>query len=182
MPLVTGGVLTAVLGVLLVLGILAFRTSTNSAQPVANISCDTGEQLSVHYHAHLDLIYNGQPVSIPARVGIKSSCLYWMHTHQTSGIIHIEAPKSSATRQFTLSDFFAVWGQPLTKKQVATFPLNTGDQVQVWVDGKPYTGDPRKVVLKSHEQVVVEVGSTFVDPPTFDWTSSAATQEAGTGG
>jgi hypothetical protein len=52
----------------------------------------------------------------------------------------------------------------------------------MWVDGQPYTGDPRKIVLKSHTQVVLEIGPQFVDPPTFDWTSSQATQEAGTGG
>ncbi len=180
MPLVVGGVFTVALLVLIVLFRLQSTTQI-TGQPVANIHCDSGEQLSVHYHAHIDLIYRGQPVTIPAQTGITSTCLYWMHTHQTSGIIHIEAPKESATRGFTVGDFFAVWGQPLTGKQVATFPLQKGDQVKVWVDGKPYTGDPRKVVLKSHTQVVIEVGPPFVDPPpTFDWTTSAATQESGT--
>jgi hypothetical protein len=51
------------------------------------------------------------------------------------------------------------------------------------VDGKPYTGDPAKVVLKSHSDVVVEIGPPFTDPPpAFDWNSSDATQEAGTAG
>jgi len=115
-------------------------------------------------------------------VGITSTCLYWMHTHQSSGIVHIEAPRESASRQFTLGDFFQVWGQPLSNRQVATFKLGSGDQLKMWVDGQPYTGDPRKIVLKSHTQVVLEIGPQFVDPPTFDWTSSQATQEAGTGG
>jgi len=182
MPLVTGGALTAVLVVLIIMAIVANRSSGLNTQPVADIHCDSGEQLAVHYHAHVDLIYNGTPVAIPAGTGITSSCFYWMHTHQTSGIIHMEAPKDSANRQFTLGDFFAVWRQPITGRQIATIPVQKGDQVKVWVDGKPYSGDPAKVVLKSHEQVVVEWGTTFVDPPTFDWTSQAAVAEAGSGG
>jgi hypothetical protein len=180
MPLAVGGIFLVVFVVLVVL--YRMNATPLSGQPVANIRCDNSEQLAVHYHAHIDLIYKGQPATIPAQTGITGSCFYWMHTHQTTGIVHIEAPKDSASRQFTLGDFFAVWKQPLDHQQVATFKLKSGDQVKVWVDGKPYTGDPSRVVLKSHTQVVVEIGPEFVDPPTFDWTSSAATQEAGTGG
>lgn len=181
MPLTVGGVFLVVFVVLVVL--YRINTPALTGQPVANIRCDNNEQLAVHYHAHIDLIYKGAPATVPAQVGITGSCLYWMHTHQTTGIVHIEAPKDSASRKFTLGDFFAVWNQPLNGKQVATFKLNRGDQIKVWVDGKPYTGDPARVVMKSHTQVVVEIGPTFTDPPPkFDWTSSAATQEAGTGG
>jgi len=181
MPMVVGGSF-ALIFVGIIVAILLNRGPA-TGQTIANIRCDTGEQLAVHYHAHVDLIYKGQPAAIPAQVGITSSCFYWMHTHQSSGIVHIEAPKASASRQFTLGDFFQIWGQPLSKTQVATFPkLGAGDELKMWVDGKPYTGDPRNIVLKSHTQVVLEIGPTFVDPPTFDWTASAATQEAGTGG
>jgi hypothetical protein len=180
MPLTVGGVFLVVFIVLVVL--YRINATPLSGQPVANIRCDSSEQLAVHYHAHIDVIYKGQPAAIPAQIGINSTCFYWMHTHQTSGIVHIEAPKDSASRGFTLGDFFAVWHQPLNSKQVATFKLGKGDQVKVWVDGKPYTGDPSKVVMKSHTQVVVEIGPEFGDPPAFDWTSSTATQEAGSSG
>jgi hypothetical protein len=181
MPLVVGGVVTVVLVALLVL----FRIQSGTqitGQPVANIRCDSGEQLSVHYHAHIDLIYRGQPATITAQTGITGSCFYWMHTHSESGVIHIEAPKDSANRQFTVGDFFAVWGQPLNSRQVATFPVGRGDQVKVWVDGKPYTGRPEKIVLRSHTQVVIEIGPTFVDPPTTNWSDPAIVQEAGAAG
>ena len=185
MPLTVGGVFTVIFVALIVAYYIASRGPGGiHGQPVANIKCDTGEQLSVHYHAHLTVIYRGEPAAIPANTGILTgTCFYWMHTHTTSGIIHIEAPKDSATRQFTVGDFFAIWNQPLTAKKVATFNVGKGDEVKVWVDGKPYTGDPAKVVLKSHTQVVIEIGPPFIDPPpTFDWTSPDATSEAGTAG
>ena len=166
----------AVLGVFLLVAIalvVLYRTSSgsgaNSGQPVANVKCETSEQLATHYHAHLDILYQGQPVRVPAQVGVTSTCLYWLHTHDETGVIHIEAPKSESGRQFKLGDFFKIWGQPLSKKQVATIQVASGEQVKAWVNGQPYTGDPANIPLASKEQVVIEIGPPFVDPPTFTW-------------
>jgi hypothetical protein len=167
----------AVLGVFLVVAIalvVLYRTSTssgpNSGQPVANVKCETSEQLATHYHAHLDILYQGQPVKVPAQVGIMPTCLYWLHTHDETGVIHIEAPKSESSRQFKLGDFFKVWGQPLSSTQVATIKVGSGEQVKAWVNGQPYTGDPANVPLASKEQVVIEIGPPFTEPPpTFTW-------------
>ena len=141
-----------------------------SGQPVAAVKCETGEQLATHFHTHLTILYKGQPVNVPASVGIQPTCLYWLHTHDDSGIIHVEAPKSEASRKFKLGDFFQVWGQPLSGKQVATIKLGSGDQLKAWVNGQPYTGDPANIPLASKEQIVLEIGPTFTDPPpTFTW-------------
>jgi len=149
---------------------------TNSAQasvqPVASVQCQNGEQLAVHYHAHVDILYKNQPVIIPANTGIPAggSCLYWLHTHDETGIIHIEAPKPQANRKFTLGDFFAVWRQPLSRSKVATIPVGSGNDLKVWVNGVPYAGDPSKIVLTEKEQVVLEIGPPYTDPPpTFNW-------------
>jgi hypothetical protein len=168
---VVGGVFLLVFIALIVV----YKVSTASSgapngPPVGPIRCDTGEQLAVHYHAHVEILHQGTPVTVPAQIGIPGTCFYWMHTHDTSGIVHIEAPRESASSQFTLGQFFAVWGQPLSSKQVATLTVAPGEQVKAWVNGQPYTGDLSKIVLKSHEQVVIEIGPPFTDPPpTFTW-------------
>lgn len=164
--------LLVLLGLLIAARALSGGTGAGGARPVADIQCDQQEQLATHYHAHLDIIYKGQPVPVPGQIGISSSahCLYWLHTHDDSGVIHIEAPKSDANRKFTLGDFFQIWHQPLSPTQVATLKVGSGEQVKVWVDGQPYSGDPTTVVLKSHEQVVIEIGPPFTEPPpTFNW-------------
>ncbi len=141
-------------------------------QPVANIKCDQGEQTAVHYHAHLAILYHGTPVPIPALVGIpnQGQCLYWLHTHDTTGVIHVEAPSSASKRTFTLGEFFQVWRQPLNSKRVASLDVGKGEQLKIWVDGKPYRGDPNQVALKSHAQIVLQIGPDFQDPPpTYTW-------------
>jgi hypothetical protein len=162
-------------------------SSGPNTQPVANIKCEAGEQAAVHYHAHLTILYKGTPVTVPHGVGIPGgkldpnsqtpyvstgTCFYWLHTHDDTGVIHIEAPQGSANRQFTLGNFFAVWGQPLSTGKVATLKVGSGEQMKVWVDGKPYSGDPSKIALKSHQQIVIEIGPPFTDPPpTFTFPS-----------
>jgi hypothetical protein len=44
-----------------------------------------------------------------------------------------------------------------------------GGQVKAWVNGQPYTGDPAKIPLASKEQVVLEIGPPFSEPPTYTW-------------
>jgi hypothetical protein len=154
--------------------VVLYRSSAGSGtaagEPVANVNCDAGEQLATHYHAHLQILYQGQSVKVPAQIGIKPTCFYWLHTHDDTGVIHIEAPKSEASRKFTLGDFFKIWGQPLSSKQVATIQVPAGQQLKVWVNGQPYTGDPAKIPLSSHEQIVLEIGPPFADPPpAFTW-------------
>lgn len=167
LPLVTAGVFLVVLVAL----VIAYRVASGPGggvhgQPIANIECNTGEQLSTHYHAHLSISYQGTPVPLTAQTGITDTCLYWLHTHDGSGVIHIEAPKQTASRQFTLGDFFRIWDQPLSTRQVATLKVGSGQQLKVWVDGKPYSGDPSRIVLRSKEDIVIEIGPPFNDPPT----------------
>ena len=170
LPIAVAVIFAAIFVAIIVFYRYSSSTSGPNGQPVVGINCEANEQLATHYHAHLDIIWKGQPVKVPANTGIQPTCLYWMHTHDDTGVIHIEAPKKEANRQFTLGDFFSVWGKPLDGKHVASLDVGPGDQMKVWVDGQPYTGDPSKIVLKSHEQIVIEIGPPFVDPPPgFTW-------------
>jgi len=137
-----------------------------SGEPIAGISCDAQEGQRIHIHQHLVLLDRGKPVPIPPNIGQPAgrSCIYWVHTHTPDGIIHIEAPQD---RSFTLGDFFSVWGQPLTPTAAAGMQAPKGSKLKVWVDGKPFTGDPRTIPLKAHTDIVIQAGPPFSTPPKF---------------
>lgn len=69
-----------------------------------------------HIHPILRIEFGGQPVEIPAGIGLESARHFSPHTHDTSGTLHVgEGPISgidplgSDPRLTTLEDFFDVW-------------------------------------------------------------------------
>lgn len=120
------------------------------------------EMLQVHYHAHLDVISDGQAVTVPALVGIDENAqtITALHTHDTSGVLHIESAKDTP---FTLGQFFTEWGQPLSATQVGPVAIGADKELHVFVNGKEVT-DPAKYVLKAHDEIAVWVGAKGQTP------------------
>jgi hypothetical protein len=142
------------------------------------IKCQSNERLRLHVHAHLTVFVDGEARRIPAGVGVwpplpKSGesgqfvvtpkyCFSWLSTHFADGLIHTEAP---VVRSFALGQFFDVWGQPLSRTRVGP----ARGRVTAIVNGKVWTGDPRRIPLVSHAQIQLEVGRPLVAPERVDW-------------
>lgn len=121
------------------------------------------EQLAVHYHAHLDVLVNGQKVPVPAGIGIDEARqkISPLHTHDDTGVIHIESAKDVP---FTLGQLFAEWGQPLRAGQVGPVTVASGQQLRVYRNGQQVSGDPAALRLGSHDEIVVWVGPADQQP------------------
>jgi hypothetical protein len=79
-----------------------------------------------------------------------------LHTHDDSGIVHIESPKG---RQYTLGQVFDVWGLRFTPTCLGG-NCNEGDrQLRVYADGQLLRVDPRRLILGSHQEIVVTFGA-----------------------
>ncbi len=110
------------------------------------------EGTTLHIHQHLDVFVNGKPVIVPAGIGTGDGFISPLHTHDASGVIHVESP---TVRSFSLAEFFAVWGVRLTKTCVAD---ECGDgKLLLFVNGKP-AADPNRVVLTQHQEIAVAFG------------------------
>lgn len=142
------------------------QSTVPAGETVGEISCDAQEGHRIHIHQHLLVLDHGKAVDIPRNVGQPAAkrCIYWLHTHTPDGIIHIEAPRD---RSFTLGDFFMVWGQPLTRTAAASARAAKGESLEVWLNGKPFKGDPRSVPLTAHADIVIQTGPPFIKPPRF---------------
>ena len=135
----------------------------------AGLRLTSEETLAVHYHAHLDVFVDGRPVPVPAGLGINvgpngqlpehgAPGIAPLHTHDESGIVHIEAPSDM---KFTLGQVFDEWGILLTRGQAGAY-----SPVKVYVDGKAYPGNPDGIVLTSHEEIAVVAGKGTVQVPS----------------
>jgi hypothetical protein len=148
--------------------LLASAAGQAGGEPVDGIEAGSMEQLVFHIHAHLAIYVNGQQKLVPYGIGIvppyrlqKSdsgpfvgggSKFYWLHTHDETGIIHIESPQQ---RTFTLGNLFDIWHQPLGPTQVGPA---TGPVVAL-VNNHPVSGDPRAIPLGAHDVVQLNIGT-----------------------
>ncbi len=140
-------------------------------QPIDGVYCDASDQLSYHIHVLLTIYINGQQVSVPQGVGIapgsSPSCLYWLHTHDTSGIVHIESP---TTRLYSLQNFLDIW-QSFQAQQIS-FPtqLASSSGWTIYVNGKAVTGNFKSISLNPHDLITIMYNSPNAKPvTTYNW-------------
>ena len=163
--------------------------ASRAGAPIDGISCEA-ETLNYHIHAHLTLYENGRAVPVPTYVGIPYSqaisgphyCLYWLHTHDTSGVIHIESP---TPRFYTLVQFFDIWhntslwdaqgglatpaGLVVDSSFVNALSSARPSDIHAFVSSKPVS-DYRTITLTKHELITLEIGTPLKPPTTyFDW-------------
>ena len=128
------------------------------------------EMLSVHYHAHLDIDVDGNPVVVPQYLGFVAqgdhiAGLAPLHTHDNTGIIHIE---NSVPATFYLGQLFIEWGVKFTATCLGPYCAGHGKELAVFVNGTRYTGDPTRLVFKSQQEIAIEYGDSgkLPRPPT----------------
>jgi hypothetical protein len=160
---------------------LAPASTGASGGPIDGITCRATMQQTTGYHVHVlvHIFVEGHQERLPAGAGIVAprlhehlstglfvsnaynSCLYWLHVHSNDGIIHIESP---VKHRFTLGQFFDVWGQPLSARQVGP----ARGTVVAFENGRRYR-DPRAVPLLPNGVIQLDIGAPAVpfQPATF---------------
>jgi len=132
----------------------------------------TEEGQVVHIHEHLDLYVDGRKVTVPANVGIdaRQAFISDLHTHEIDGIVHVESP---TPQSFSVGQFFAIWGLPLSATCIGSLCEQGAKALRVWVGGRPVGADPTRIVLAEHQEIVIAYGTDAQVPDpvpaSFDW-------------
>lgn len=165
-------------------------TSGGLGQTVDNVSCDTSMSENYHIHFYLGVIVNGQQMALPPGTGMfnpqppangfvnLATCFYHLHTHDASGIVHIEDPDPQnipiTQSMYALKTYLDIWGITADANHFGPF----GGPVEVFTSGQVdrsnsngntvnattyayYGSDPTNIPLYSHEVIWVEVGPTY---------------------
>ena len=181
--------------------------SGGNGSPVDGITCDPTMSNNYHIHVFVGIIVNGvQKVvggagyAMPIAVGMvkpgaagppgkfinAAHCFYFIHTHDSSGIIHVESTNPGGvpitSSIYTLKNLLDIWGITVDRTHVGPFAgpvvvltsgqTYRGDQNGGVVPSNTYTfygGDPNGIPLFSHEVIWLIVGPTY--PASLDGVS-----------
>jgi hypothetical protein len=157
---------------------LAIRPSSTSEFPFPCLA----EGVQIHVHPWLRMEISNQSVTIPASIGIVRSftglCFEPIHTHDASGIIHVES--NDVNTQYTLGDFFTIWrltyasvlfqGQKrpivFNSTDILGFTNDSTNQVKLLVNGNPDTTDWASLKLISLDYCSGNIGGVPPCSPT----------------
>jgi hypothetical protein len=145
----------------------------------AGLQPERKESFIHHVHAHLDVFVNGALVIVPAAIGINvrdpdvhvfkvpdgskayggirlcdKPCISPLHTHDDTGILHTESASAVPNR---LGQFFTEWDVRLGRSCVGGYCRPAS--IEVFVNGKRYTGDPRAILLTDHKEIAIVIGT-----------------------
>jgi hypothetical protein len=137
--------------------------AVRAARPVGALRCGGA---GIRVGVHLEVFLDRQVVIVPPGIGIAppqrrsgayvtgGRCSYPLRTREPTGVI-----EAAPGPRYVLGDFFAVWGQSLSPRSL----LGVRGRVLAFVGGKRWPGDPRRIPLTRHAEIVVEVGG-YVKP------------------
>ena len=165
----------------------AFRPRATTAavrvgRPVDGLRCT--DATGPRYGAHVELFVDDHVVAVPAGIGVApplrrdrpeerilaGRCYYPAITTDPTGTV--ELTRGAA---HSLGELFAIWGEPLSRTNLAGFRI-TGTKLVAYVGNGAigvhrWPGDPAAIPLRRHTRVVLELRShvpphrTYVFPP-----------------
>ncbi len=154
----------------------------------AALTPETHEFVFLHVHAHLDVLVNGEPVTVPAGIGIEiddpavkrfkandgstgyggidppcaEPCISPLHTHFTDGVLHTEAKQDQFN---TLGEFFTEWDVRLDSQCLGGY-CKPAAPISIYVDGDRYTGNPRQIQLEDKREIAIVIGTPPANIPS----------------
>lgn len=132
-------------------------------QRAAGVPSEIDAQRSAHLHPHLSVFANGRRIMVPANIGIDPAAasgeMSTLHTHDSSGELHVEGLASP-----TLGQFFAIWGVALSPARLGPHRASGATRLRMWVDGRPSTAFGA-LRLRDGQRIVLSYGPADAAPP-----------------
>ena len=92
-----------------------------------------------------------------------------MHTHDISGIIHVESPEN---KTFNLGQFFDIWGKDFNNTQIFDFIVNKSENknLVVYINGTAMTDSQyRDIPINNHEEIAIVYGTPPLEIPPYEF-------------
>ncbi|MBI2045773.1 hypothetical protein HYT23_06955 [Candidatus Pacearchaeota archaeon] len=122
-----------------------------ASQSAAEMNIGSHTNLKNHIHQELEILIDGERQLIPSEIGISPGIMRPIHTHDSSGEVHVEGP---CKRDFTLGDFFDVWVKEFDSTKIFDKTTQNGS-LKMSVNGQEST-EFRNLILKDHDRIKIE--------------------------
>jgi len=139
-------------------GIYRYLFSGAEGEPVVfdpTSSCVTHAGGGMHVHPKLRIDINGERQKISSNIGISSGCMRPLHTHDSTGKLHIEFPSE---HDFTLGDFFEVWGKQFSGSQIFDYAVDETYAISMTVNGEESL-EYENITLHDADSIEIKYGS-----------------------
>ena len=166
------------------------NTDAFNGGPIDGSPCRPTMSNNYHVHVFVGIYVNGTAYAVPDAIGMfkpaaeqngftaTAQCYYDVHTHDASGIVHVEAkdPQNVPITGtiYNSSQLFDEWGINVAANHFGPF----NGTLKVITSGQTYrggpgngviyrstygawTGDPNKIPLYSHEVLFFEIGPNY---------------------
>lgn len=107
---------------------------------------DGHQNLAQHIHPRLTVLVGTTSEAIPENIGITKDCMAEVHTHDETGVLHIE---TVTMKEMRFKDFVIVWGKTLSRE---------GYSIKVTINEKEIVGEAEilDTVLKDGQIIKIE--------------------------
>jgi hypothetical protein len=139
------------------------------AQRLSALNFPEQSDIGYHVHAALFVYIDGKQTPVPANIGIdpQGRFLAALHTHDASGVVHMEATKPYP---FTLGEFINIWGVDFSPNHIGAYKAGDGNVLQLWVNGKQVS-DPVNYKMQEKDVMILGFGKpgSFPTKKSFDF-------------
>ncbi|MGI5490229.1 hypothetical protein ACQEU2_25840 [Microtetraspora malaysiensis] len=106
----------------------------------------------------MDIVVDGKPIPVAANLGVSTAeqVMSELHTHDASGVIHIEA--FTTDKRYTLGELFAEWEVRLDSTHLGGLTADGKNVLRAYVNGKQVHGDPRTIELLPRQEIALVYG------------------------
>jgi hypothetical protein len=138
--------------------------------PIDGIPCVAAPATGQAFRVHLDIWIGERAMEVPPGTGTVSTqdgtCQYYLTSPagpsgKADNIVAVAAP---AGQSFTLGQFFAIWGLPLSATDLMGHVTYGAYSLRAYVDGRPYSGNPADIPLRPGEEIALEYGPPWHSP------------------
>lgn len=119
--------------------------------PAKEMNIEGHQNLALHIHSSLKITINEIQQEIPENIGLSPTLMRPIHTHDTSGYLHIESP---CPRGFTLREFFEIWEKNFNNTCIFDYCTDKGE-LKMYVNNIE-NNEFENYIMKDKDEILIE--------------------------